>query len=1021
MKKGSLLLVLLLTFFIILFNSNAYSKSLGNEFKVSHQNVIELYSRKNLKPNGEFIISIIKGKKWVEVSRIPCDKFSRDNSVEIKGINKKQKTVKIKITKKGGGAAYIDSIFLNGKAPLPVKTAKDPFLRKKLSKKDLDVTGAHNKDFYLEFPVSGKSGNILEITGRIEAELISKIPFEFPVINNYNETNHIVDFYTYRLGSNKRSMKVDGKINETAGMKPLFKELSVPGSGHPTGYTYCWISNDKDNLYVSVDFTPDNTYDGSLDYSKVIIKTGNSLKEFKVSVPEQRWGKPAFTYTDKVGYQHKTYEFKIPLKEIGKIKGDIQLSVQAYGTAAPSGNTDPAIAYDSVNNRFLLVYQNTTGGVKDICGRFVNPDGTLSGSEIKITDTAQTDSLPDVAYDPVNKRFLVVWQYVSGNNDISGQLVNSDGSLHGENIVISNNSAIESTPKVCYDGANNRFVVIFYDSRGAAGSIYGQIVNSDGTLFGTASNVNFVISDTGNNLVNPLVAFDRTNGRFLAAWNDDRNGNYDVYGQVMNADGSPFGTATNVNFPIANEGNHQIDPSIAFDRTNNRYLLAWTDFRNQGTQSFDIYGQIVNADGSLFNTASNVNFVISNNNGGQTSSMASYSRAVERYIVSWQDTRGGLYGQYLQTDGTAVGTATDVNFSVVNGSIAESVIQCNDSFGNFLIAREDQSNPSSIHLLILGAENPPDIDVAPINHNYGHIAVNANSDPLTVTVTNNGTGPLFVDNLVKSGLNPDQFTIQNDNVSGQRIDPAGNATFQVVFSPTSEGGKYCDITIPSNDPDSSRFVLQVFGNLPYPEPVTSPTTSPTPTPTVSPTSSPTPTPTVSPTTTPTPTPSPTSTPTVPQLVSPENGSTTRSTDVNFQWNSSEDKGKGTISYQIYLGTKPDLSDAEVIDVPTTTTALPFQMAGFTVVFAGIILGAGRKRKDVKFYLLLIALGAMFVTFMVAGCGGSDGDSGGGDPGTTTVSHTVEGLNPATTYYWKIVSTNDRGASTSSDVWNFNTP
>ena len=175
-------------------------------------------------------------------------------------------------------------------------------------------------------------------------------------------------------------------------------------------------------------------------------------------------------------------------------------------------------------------------------------------------------------------------------------------------------------------------------------------------------------------------------------------------------------------------------------------------------------------------------------------------------MIGWQDTRGGLWGQYLQADGTAVGTATDVNFSITSGSIAETAIAYNYSYANFLIAWENHSNPSAIKLLVLGAENPPDIDVDPAYHEFGEVKVGADSDPATFTVTNNGTSPLFVEDLVKSGDNPDQFTIQNDNVSGQAIDPGANATFEVVFSPTSEGRKDAYITLASNDPDE-HFVI----------------------------------------------------------------------------------------------------------------------------------------------------------------------------------------------------------------------
>jgi len=66
-----------------------------------------------------------------------------------------------------------------------------------------------------------------------------------------------------------------------------------------------------------MDFTSDNTMDGNEDYTKVYVKTADGLKEFKASMNERKWGVPGFTFTDRVSYQHKVYEYAIPLHELG--------------------------------------------------------------------------------------------------------------------------------------------------------------------------------------------------------------------------------------------------------------------------------------------------------------------------------------------------------------------------------------------------------------------------------------------------------------------------------------------------------------------------------------------------------------------------------------------------------------------------------------------------------------------------------------------------------------------------------
>ena len=121
------------------------------------------------------------------------------------------------------------------------------------------------------------------------------------------------------------------------------------------------MGHDADHLYVAVDFTSDNTRDGDLDYAKVYVRRGMDLREFKISEGETRWGRTAFTYTDKAPYQHKTYEFKIPFQEIvrpdGREEKELHLAFAAYGTVTAPGDYNPSLAYDSTNYRFLMVSQ----------------------------------------------------------------------------------------------------------------------------------------------------------------------------------------------------------------------------------------------------------------------------------------------------------------------------------------------------------------------------------------------------------------------------------------------------------------------------------------------------------------------------------------------------------------------------------------------------------------------------------------------------------------------------------------
>ena len=314
--KGRILIVVILAVFLYPVIAWAFSE-------VTPFSLFGFHSIDGMMPEGRFVISVGKEEQWHEVGSLSFNRFFREREIDLSKYITGDEETRVRLVQKGGGAAHIDSIFLGGKPPVEVKGAGDDKALRKLSRKDFDVIDAFQKEMELSFP--GGSNGILRLTARVEGTRISEIPFQFPVENLCAQMSEKSVFYPYHM------------VN-TPGDQAFFKEYSVPGSGHPSGFTYGWVWNDGRNLYVKIDFTPDNTMDGDKDYAKVYVRTEGQVKEFKVSESETRWGKPDFQYTDKVAYEHKVYDFKIPLKEIGiKDPGtekELLLAFSAYGTAA---------------------------------------------------------------------------------------------------------------------------------------------------------------------------------------------------------------------------------------------------------------------------------------------------------------------------------------------------------------------------------------------------------------------------------------------------------------------------------------------------------------------------------------------------------------------------------------------------------------------------------------------------------------------------------------------------------------
>jgi len=109
------------------------------------------------------------------------------------------------------------------------------------------------------------------------------------------------------------------------------------------------------------------------------------------------------------------------------------------------------------------------------------------------------------------------------------------------------------------------------------------------------------------------------------------------------------------------------------------------------------------------------------------------------------------------------------------------------------------------------ADTYPDISVTPASHDFGSLDVGSSSPAQTFTVSNTGDADLVIGNIFPTGTNTTEFSIQNDNCSNQTLTPSGTCTADIIFSPTSEGSKSANRSIPSNDPDTPQSNVQLTG------------------------------------------------------------------------------------------------------------------------------------------------------------------------------------------------------------------
>ena len=275
----------------------------------------------------------------------------------------------------------------------------------------------------------------------------------------------------------------------------------------------------------------------------------------------------------------------------------------------------------------------------------------LIDTNIVYEPAPDSEEVPSIAFDGVN--YLVVWQdNRNGEWDIYGTRVDQSGVVIDTlSIAISIDEGDQKEPSICFDGEN--YFVVWQDSCNGGWDIYGARVSPLGIVLEPSG---FVISDAPQNQICPSVSFDSTN--YLVVWQDDRNGDWDIYGARVAQSGTVLDTT---GLPISNETNTQRSPSIVFGGM--EYLVVWGDKRN-GDYDY-IYAARVSLSGTVVDSSGIFISASEDWNGNPAIAFDGTN-----YLVVWENFRYlyypdvdfDIYGVRVDQSGTVIDT-TEIHFT----------------------------------------------------------------------------------------------------------------------------------------------------------------------------------------------------------------------------------------------------------------------------------------------------------------------------------------------------------------------
>lgn len=176
------------------------------------------------------------------------------------------------------------------------------------------------------------------------------------------------------------------------------------------------------------------------------------------------------------------------------------------------------------NGRFVMTWTDTSGTGSDsswaIRGRLFNSDGSAAGNDFQVNSTTAGTQYQPAVTALQDGRFVVVWTHWGTNVEIRAQIFDTNGNPNGAEIGVS-----AATPSTAFAPtvaalADGRFVVAWYDQRGAENdpgdSIRAQVVNPDGSLTG----LKFLVNTTGLGVQDSPSVTTLADGRFVVTWTD---------------------------------------------------------------------------------------------------------------------------------------------------------------------------------------------------------------------------------------------------------------------------------------------------------------------------------------------------------------------------------------------------------------------------------------------------------------------------------------------------------------------
>ena len=299
--------------------------------------------------------------------------------------------------------------------------------------------------------------------------------------------------------------------------------------------------------------------------------------------------------------------------------------------------------------RVIIAWQDQRNDHFDIYAQRLDASGNAlwAPDGIAIADDSYSQSMPQIVSDD-NGGAIISWEDArTSTTDIYAQQVEENGNLGwaAGGVSICSAADFQMNHRSAIDG-NGGAIIAWEDRRGSYTTIYVQRVNAAGNVQWTTDGIALYTAGQWSGKNAQIIA-DGAGGAIIT-WQDYRNGDYDVYAQALDAQGTSLWTTNGA--PVCTTSGYQENPQLSLDAMGNTFI-TWEDERSG---SYDIYAQLVDTSGMPLWSANGVALCTRQNGQNRPQIITSET---ENAIVCWQDSRDStttavdIYAQLVDDNG----------------------------------------------------------------------------------------------------------------------------------------------------------------------------------------------------------------------------------------------------------------------------------------------------------------------------------------------------------------------------------